>query len=337
MQDGEKDQQVFCRRTCPFTLTCTVISVAYWREFIVRIHAMDENTSSATSGVQETGVLYIVATPIGNMEDITLRAVRTLKEVDLVAAEDTRHTRRLLSYHNIRKPLISFHEHNERARSEELVGRLASGESVALVSNAGTPTISDPGYRLVKRAVESRVTVVPVPGVSAAITALSASGLPTDAFVFLGFLPRRKGKRQKELQALAYERKTLIFYESPKRMLDLLNDLVRIMGDRYGVLTRELTKRYEEFAYGRLTEIIDRIKERAELKGECTLVIAGSEADKKSSLNDLRKDIVAAMKDRPDRLSDMARELADHHGFSKNRVYEEALKIKKSISGHRQR
>ena len=288
-------------------------------------------SSTTSENLKEKGILYVVATPIGNMADITLRAIQTLRDVNLVAAEDTRHTGRLLSYHKIKKPLISFHEHNEIKRSEELVARLDAGESIALVSNAGTPTVSDPGYRLVKRAIASKINVVPIPGVSAAIAALSASGLPTDAFVFLGFLPRKKGKRQKELKALVHERKTLIFYESPKRMLDLLNDMVGILGNRYGVLTRELTKRYEEFSYGSLTEIIDAVKVRAELKGECTLVIAGNTAEKKSSPEALRKDILKALKDQPGRLSEMARDLADHHGFSKNEVYEEALKLKKSI------
>jgi 16S rRNA (cytidine1402-2'-O)-methyltransferase len=287
---------------------------------------------SATSGdLKEKGILYVVATPIGNMADITLRAIQTLKDVNLVAAEDTRHTGRLLSYHKIKKPLISFHEHNEVKRSEELVARLNSGESIALVSNAGTPTVSDPGYRLVKQAVANKIKVVPIPGVSAAIAAVSASGLPTDAFVFMGFLSRKKGKRQKDLKALIHERKTLIFYESPKRMLDFLNDMLEILGNRYGVLTRELTKRYEEFSYGRLTEIIDTVKARAELKGECTLVIAGNTADESSSPDALREDIAKALRDQPGRLSDMARELADHHGFSKNKVYAEALKLKKSI------
>jgi 16S rRNA (cytidine1402-2'-O)-methyltransferase len=286
---------------------------------------------SATAGdLKVKGILYVVATPIGNMADITLRAIQTLNDVNLVAAEDTRHTGRLLSYHKIKKPLISYHEHNEVKRSAELVARLNSGESIALVSDAGTPTVSDPGYRLVKQAVENKITVVPIPGVSAAMAAVSASGLPTDAFVFFGFLSRKKGKRQKELKAVIDERKTLIFYESPRRMLDFLNDMVEILGDRNGVLARELTKRYEAFTYGRLTEIIDAIKAGAELKGECTLVVAGNTENEESSPEALRKDIINSLRDQPGRLSDVARKLAGRHGFSKNKVYEEALKLKKS-------
>jgi 16S rRNA (cytidine1402-2'-O)-methyltransferase len=291
---------------------------------------MQMKPPSAPSGdLKEKGILYVVATPIGNMADITLRAIQTLKDVNLVAAEDTRHTGRLLLYYKIKKPLISYHEHNEVKRSEELVARLISGESIALVSNAGTPSVSDPGYRLVKQAVAANIAIVPIPGVSAAITAISASGLPTDAFVFSGFLSRKKGKRQKELKALTHERKTLIFYESPKRMTAFLNELVEILGDRYGVLTRELTKRYESFIHGSLTEIIDAIKAQGELKGECTLVIAGNTAAEEPSPDALRKDILASLRNQPGRLSDMARELADRHGFSKNKVYEEALKLKK--------
>ena len=277
------------------------------------------------------GILYVVATPIGNMADITLRALQTLKDVDLVAAEDTRHTRRLLSFYEIRNSLISYHEHNEERRSQELVKRLLSGESIAIVSNAGTPTISDPGYRLVKAAVEQNIKVVPIPGVTAAITALSASGMPTDAFRFLGFLPRKRGKRSKELERLVDESSTMIFYESPKRILELLNDMYNILGDRYGVLSRELTKRYEEFIYGRLTDMIDSIKIRESLKGEFTLVVAGSMVRGETSPEVLRKDIRKELKDGRFRLSDVAAELAVRHGLSRKKVYEEALVIKKSI------
>lgn len=277
------------------------------------------------------GVLYVVATPIGNMADITLRAIEILRKVDLVAAEDTRHTRRLLSHHDIRKPMVSYHEHNEAERSAQLVARLNAGDTVALVSNAGTPTISDPGYRLVKAATSLGIPVVPIPGVSAAITALSASGLPTDAFSFFGFLSRKKGRRQKELQAIAHARGTLIFYESPKRILDFLGDMLEVLGDRQGVLARELTKRYEEFVYGRLTEIMDAIRARGDMKGECTIVVAGTALEEPLSEDELRQDIIQALKRRGSRISDIARELADLHGLPKKMVYTEALRIKKSI------
>lgn len=287
--------------------------------------------SETCADSRSKGVLYVVATPIGNMGDITLRAIETLRKVDLVAAEDTRHTRRLLTHHGIQKPLVSYHEHNESKRSAELTARLNAGDAVALVSNAGTPTISDPGYRLVKAATSAGITVVPVPGVSAAITALSASGLPTDAFSFFGFPSRKKGKRKKELQALVHTKNTLIFYESPKRIRDLLNDMIEVLGDRYGVLARELTKRYEEFVYGRLTEIMDAIEARGELRGECTIVVAGKSMDETASPDALEQDIIKALTEGGARVSDIARELADIHGLSKKSVYEEALRIKKSI------
>jgi 16S rRNA (cytidine1402-2'-O)-methyltransferase len=224
----------------------------------------------------QNGKLYIVATPIGNQEDITLRALRVLQNVDIIAAEDTRKTRRFLSHHNIKGRLISYHEHNEPNRTESLIGKLMAGASVALVSNAGTPTVSDPGYPLVKAAVENRIPVVPVPGASAAITALSAAGLPTDSFVFLGFLAKKKAKRLKQLYELATEKRTLIIYESPKRIVSLLDELSRYMKERYVVLSREMTKRHEEFLRGTPAAVRDRLSSRPKVKGEITLLVAGT-------------------------------------------------------------
>ena len=205
------------------------------------------------SGTAKTtkGILAIVSTPIGNMEDITLRALRILKEVDLIAAEDTRRTGLLLKHFGIEKPLTSYFEGNELKKKEVILSRLKQGDRVALVSDAGTPGISDPGFRLIRAAIEDEIPVIPVPGPSAVITALSVSGLPTDAFLFKGFLPHKSKKRRDLLKELEDARETLIFYESPYRLTDTLKDFLEILGDREIVLTRELTKAYEEILRGR--------------------------------------------------------------------------------------
>ena len=226
------------------------------------------------------GTLYIVSTPIGNREDITLRALRILKEVDLIAAEDTRHTGLLLRHFGIQTPLTSYFEGNELRKKEFILSKLRQGERVALVSDAGTPGISDPGFRLIQAATENRISVVPVPGPSAVIAALSVSGLPTDAFLFRGFLPHKSKKRKDWLKQLEDVRETLIFYESPHRLSETLNDIFEILGDREMVLTRELTKIYEEIIRGRVSEIRNQIGDRT-LKGEITLVIAGKKRERK--------------------------------------------------------
>mmetsp|Transcript_5063 Transcript_5063/g.2843 ORF Transcript_5063/g.2843 Transcript_5063/m.2843 type:complete len:239 (+) Transcript_5063:5208-5924(+) len=233
---------------------------------------------------QKKGVLYIVAVPIGNMEDITLRAINTLKNVDIVAAEDTRNTARLFSYHNIKTPLISYHEHNEDTRSFALVKKLKSGESVALVSDSGTPLISDPGYRIVSKASANGIKITPLPGASAFLACLSASGLPTDFFVFAGFMPKKKQKRLEQIKRLAEYKKTLIFYESPKRIIIFIKELINIMGDRKCVLAREVTKTYEEFIRGNFSNVLDKLANRNSVKGECTLLVSG-----KSNKEDLKK------------------------------------------------
>ncbi len=221
-----------------------------------------------------TGTLYIVSTPIGNLEDITLRALRILKEVDLIAAEDTRHTILLLRHFGVQTPLTSYFEGNELKKKEFILFKLKQGNRVALVSDAGTPGISDPGFRLIQTAIENQISIVPIPGPSAAITALSISGLPTDAFLFKGFLPHKSKKRQDLLKQLGEARETLIFYESPHRLSEALNDLLNVLGDREMVLTRELTKIYEEVLRGNVSEIKKQIGER-KLKGEITLVVSG--------------------------------------------------------------
>ena len=219
-----------------------------------------------------TGCLYLVATPIGNLEDITLRAVRILKEADVIACEDTRHTQKLLNHYGIKKDTVSYHEHNELTRSPELVIELEQGAKIALVSDAGTPGISDPGHRLVTLCLRHRIPVVPIPGPSALIAALAASGLPTEEFLFVGFLPARAGARRKALDALKAESRTLIFYEAPHRVVETLADASEILGARPAVIAREVTKLHEEFLRGALSELLDSARKRAP-RGEITLLI----------------------------------------------------------------
>jgi len=227
--------------------------------------------------VKETGgTLFVVATPIGNLDDLTFRAVKCLKEVSLIACEDTRRTAKLLNHLGIKKPLISCFEHNELARIDELLGKIAAGESVALVSDAGTPTISDPGFALVRAAHERGIRVSPVPGPSALIAALSASGLPTDEFLFAGFLPRTSGARRTRLQGLKAQPATLIFYESPHRALESLADMIAVLGDRRAFLCREVTKLHEELTSDVLSGIAGILTERPEVLGEIVLVVAGA-------------------------------------------------------------
>ncbi len=222
--------------------------------------------------------LYLVSTPIGNLEDITLRALAVLKSVDLVACEDTRHTRRLLDHFGIRKPTVSYHEHNEQARAEELVQRLLEGKSVAIVSDAGTPGISDPAYRIVLAAIERGIAVVPIPGAVALVAGLVASGLPTDSFLFAGFLPPKKMARRARLEELKAQRATLVLYEAPHRIRETLADALEVLGDRQASLARELTKLHEQFIRGKLSELVAHF-ETNQPRGEMTLVIAGNEKD----------------------------------------------------------
>jgi 16S rRNA (cytidine1402-2'-O)-methyltransferase len=218
------------------------------------------------------GTLYIVATPIGNLEDITLRAIRVLKEVDAIAAEDTRHTQKLLNKFDIHTPLTSYHDHNKEEKAPVLVARLLEGKSVALVSDAGTPGISDPGYFLINLAIDQNIPVVPIPGATAAIAALSVSGLPTDRFVFEGFLPSKHAARVKRLEELVREERTIIFYEAPHRIIPALEDMQTVLGDRKAVLTRELTKVHEQVLRGSLSEVRKQL-EAGSMKGEYTIII----------------------------------------------------------------
>lgn len=224
----------------------------------------------------KAGALYLVATPIGNLDDITLRAVNVLRDVDLIAAEDTRRTKTLLLRHKIETPLTSYHEHNEKAKAPQLVRRLREGGSVAVVSDAGTPGVSDPAYRLVKLAVAEGIETVPVPGASSVLAALTVSGLPTDRFVFEGFLPWKRGARQTRLRALSAEPRTVVFFESPQRVVRLLTELDEVWGERSVAVARELTKRFEEILRGTLREVSQELESRGSVKGEFVVVVEGA-------------------------------------------------------------
>jgi 16S rRNA (cytidine1402-2'-O)-methyltransferase len=223
-----------------------------------------------------TGTLYVVATPLGNLEDVTLRALRVLREVSLVACEDTRHTRRLLEAHGVTTPTTSYFEHNQRFKGAQILETLRSGRDVALVSDAGTPAISDPGERLVRDARAAGIAVVPIPGPSAATAALSVCGLATSRFLFVGFLPAKPGARRKARAALAGERPTLVFFESPVRVLDSLSDMIAAFGDREAFLCREATKLHEEYVRASLSSLRERLAARGAVKGEIVLVVAGA-------------------------------------------------------------
>ena len=237
------------------------------------------------------GTLYVVSTPIGNLEDLTLRALRILKEVDIVACEDTRHTRILLAHYGIVKPLLSYHEQNERQRTAELLERLRADASVALVTDAGTPALSDPGYAIVHAASAQGIPVIAVPGASAVTAALAVAGLPTDRFAFLGFLPRKSAERKRTLETLASIPWTLVFFEAPHRLRDMLQDVEDVLGDRQVAVGRELTKRFEEVIRGPVSEVQDHFR-TTEPRGEFTVVVAGAGEHAKTTLSaeaDLRE------------------------------------------------
>jgi len=264
--------------------------------------------------------LYLVSTPIGNLEDITVRALRILRDdAALIACEDTRHSHKLLEHYQIRKPLLSYHEHNEVARTAEILEALERGHSVALISDAGTPLISDPGYRVVTAAIDKGFPVIPLPGPSAALAALAASGLPTDEFRFIGFLPPKSGARQKVLEDLAHETATVIAYESPHRILDTLRAMAEILGERPVVVARELTKLHEEFLRGSAASILQKLVERGSVRGEITLVIGRGEQHAKidDPLAEIQKLQNEAGLDRMEAIKAVAKRM----GLPKREVY----------------
>jgi 16S rRNA (cytidine1402-2'-O)-methyltransferase len=266
-----------------------------------------------------SGILYLVATPIGNLEDITFRAVRVLQEADLIACEDTRQTRKLLDHYGIDKPAVSYHEHNEAERAHELAGRLVGGARIALVSDSGMPLVSDPGYRLVREAIAAGVKVEPVPGPSALLAALAASGLATDAFHFEGFLPAKAGQRRRALEALRHEDATLIFYEGPHRILETLAAVEEVLGQRPVVVARELTKIHEEFLRGTAGEVRTALAERATVKGEITLLVGRADAPPVDD-TPLEEAVADCMRQGMSRM-DAIKSVARRRGLPKREVY----------------
>ncbi len=273
-----------------------------------------------------TATLYIIATPIGNLEDMTYRAVRILGEVDLIAAEDTRHSLKLLNHFGISKPLTSYFDHNQQIKGERILNALRQGKSVALISDAGTPCVSDPGYQLVRDAVAENIPVVPVPGACAAITALSASGLPTDTFTFAGFPPSRQGKRRTFLTGMSTLPGTLVLYESPHRLLETLNDICEVLGERQVIVARELTKVYEECIRGTVTEVIASVS-KGIVRGEVVILIAPGETTLQEN-EPLEKALERLMADGTISIKDVAKQAAVISGVSRSDAYQEALRLK---------
>jgi 16S rRNA (cytidine1402-2'-O)-methyltransferase len=270
--------------------------------------------------------LYIVATPIGNLEDMTYRAVRILGEVDLIAAEDTRHSLKLLNHFGISKPLTSYFDHNQQLKGERILNALRQGKSVALISDAGTPCVSDPGYQLVRDAVAENIPVVPVPGACAAIAALSASGLPTDTFTFAGFPPSRQGKRRTFLSGMSALPGTLVLYEAPHRLPETLNDIREVLGERQVIVARELTKMYEESIRGSVSKVVATVA-RGIVRGEVVILIAPGEAAPQEA-EPLAAVLRRLLADGGLSVKDIAKQAALISGVSRSEAYAEALRIK---------
>ena len=289
---------------------------------------MDERASI------KKGILYVVATPIGNLEDISLRAIRTLKEVDLIAAEDTRHTKKLLNAYKISTPLVSLHEHNEKEKSELIISKINSGMNVAYVSDAGTPSVSDPGHYLIGFAQTENIRVIPIPGPSAVITALSVSGFSADSFLFCGFMPARENKRRKFMESLKDEERTIVFYESPMRFLASLKTLQEVLGEREIVAARELTKIFEEIKRGKISEFIDS---KIKIKGEITIIIRGGQkAPVTLTDEEIINKLKSFSKNKQLSLRDAVAEVVSKTGMSKKKVYDLALRLrlgKKKLKG----
>lgn len=273
----------------------------------------------------QTGTLYVVATPLGNLEDITFRAVKVLETVDLIAAEDTRHSKKLLNHYNIQSKLISCHEHNEIQKTDFLIKHLKNGLNIALISDAGTPSISDPGYRLIKRIAQENIPIIPIPGCCAAIAGLCVSALPTDKFHFYGFLPKKTQKLQQALESLKYESSTLIFYESPRRIKKLVETAREILEDRPACLAREISKIHEEYLRGKLSDILKSLEKKDKIKGECSLFIQGYDPQKNSSSSideeSLRKIIQDRLPHTELKTAELAKQIAGEYGIPRKQVY----------------
>lgn len=276
------------------------------------------------------GTLYIVSTPIGNLSDISSRAIKILKDADIIACEDSRHTKKLLNHYSVDTRLTSYHEHNELTKSQKLVEELKEGKNIALVSDAGTPCVSDPGYRIINQAIKNSIKVVPIPGPSSVFAALAASGLPNDKFLFLGFLPKTKKQIEKLTEQHVNEPYTLIFFESPKRIKKSLIYILDKLGNREAVLCRELTKLHEEIVYGKLDELSETFAERENIKGEITLVIKGYQLDTEDSLNNDSEAIsnrLKTLKKLGLSLKDSVKVVCEDYNMPKKVIYEKALII----------
>jgi 16S rRNA (cytidine1402-2'-O)-methyltransferase len=278
-----------------------------------------------------TGSLHIVATPIGNLEDITLRAIRILKEADIIAAEDTRHTRHLLERYQIDTQLTSYHDHNKEEKAPILVARMLEGKNVALVSDAGTPGISDPGYFLINLAIDQHIPIIPIPGATAAIAALSVSGMPTDRFIFEGFLPSKHLARRKRLQELSKEERTLIFYEAPHKIIRAVSDMVEALGNRRAVITRELTKIHEETIRGTLSECLKRLQEGS-IKGEFTVIVHGATKEPMKQGIDMAEFLKNLILHRGLTKKEAIATAAEELGVPKKDVYKESLKMENTVN-----
>jgi len=275
------------------------------------------------------GELYVVATPIGNLEDISMRALRVMKEADIIVAEDTRHTKVMLNAFQISTPLMSMHEHNEKEKSAFIIEKMNTGKDIVYVTDAGTPCISDPGCFLISRAHDENIKVIPIPGPSAVITALSVSGFPADSFVFCGFLPSRQNDRKKYLETLKIEERTIVFYESPMRIMASLNDLLDILGNRDIVLAREITKKFEEIRRGDIPAIINELTDR-KIKGEITIIIKGEKiVATPMSDEEIKQRIIEMKKNSELSLRDAVAAVAINTGVSKKKVYEIGIKYGK--------
>ena len=269
------------------------------------------------------GILYIVSTPIGNLEDITLRALRVLKEVDVIAAEDTRHSLKLLNHYSISKPLISYWGEKEKVKAEETLLMLNSGKTVALITDAGTPGISDPGNILIRKAIEGGIRVIPIPGPTAVIAALSISGFSTDAFIFRGFLPTKVSQRLRELKGLSLDPRTIVLYEAPHRLLETLADIGETFDDRRVVVIKEITKFYEEIFRGTATVILELL-ESSKIAGEYVIVMEGRPEEKLNTTEDALTEVKTLMK-RGLRRKEAVKKIAEEYGISKKELYDKSL------------
>jgi len=286
------------------------------------------------SANQGAGILYVVSTPLGNLEDVTLRALRVLEDVDLIAAESVRHTRALCRHYGIKSGLIRYNQHNRKARTPELIKRLKSGSDIALVTNAGTPGVSDPGSFLIRRAQDERIRVSPIPGPSAVTAALSVSGFRGESFLFAGFLPNRSGKRRRELQGLSAEERTLVFFEAPHRLQKMLSDLLDILGDRPMVLLRELTKMFEDVKPGSVRSVLEALQPDS-VKGEVTVVVAGKGKEKEEPFLDKKtqRRVETLLEEHALGVKQIARMLSEETGWPYRDLYKMCLSVKRSMEG----